>query len=131
MSFVRCARSGFHSLLHSLHHTKFTYLNKRLPIPTNGIFQNGTVNRRLFKKEGDQHRVWFEGLITTYDAEQQLYMVLYTDGDSEELDHAEIIKNWKQDYKHLDSLHALIWRNLAPTPLFLLSTATHSGLLLN
>ena len=42
-------------------------------------------------------------------------MVLYTDGDSEELNHAEIVKNRKQAYQHLNSLHALIWNNLAPT----------------
>ena len=42
-------------------------------------------------------------------------MVLYTDGDSKELDHAEIVKNRKQAYKHLDSLYALIRNNLAPT----------------
>ena len=65
----------------------------RLPIPSNGIFTNGTVIRRLFKKEGDQHQTWFEGLITSYDADTDLYMVLYTDGDSEELDHAEIVKH--------------------------------------
>ena len=42
-------------------------------------------------------------------------MMLYTDGDSEELNHSEIIKNRKQAYKHLDSLHALIQKNLAST----------------
>ena len=29
-------------------------------------------------------------------------MVLYTDGDSEEMNHADIIKNRKEAYKHLD-----------------------------
>ena len=48
----------------------------RLPIPSNGIFTNGTVIRRLFKKDGDQHQTWFEGLIPSYDADTDLYMVL-------------------------------------------------------
>ena len=42
-------------------------------------------------------------------------MVLYTDGDSDKLDHSEIIKHRKQAYKHSDSLHALIRKKLAPT----------------
>ena len=87
---------------------------ERLPIPTNGIFPNGTVIRRLFKKDGDSHRTWFEGIITTYDTTRELYMVLYTDGDSEEMNHSDIVKNRKQAYQHLDSLHALIQRKLAP-----------------
>ena len=41
-------------------------------------------------------------------------MVLYTDGDSEEMNHSDIVKNRKQAYQHLDSLHALIQRKLAP-----------------
>ena len=45
---------------------------ERLPIPTNGIFPNGTVIRRLFKKARDQHWTWFEGMITTYDDERQI-----------------------------------------------------------
>ena len=88
---------------------------ERLPVPTNGIFPNGTVIHHLFKKDGDRHRTWLKGLITTYDAERKLYMVLYTDGDSEEMEYAEIVKNRKQLYKHLDSLHILIQMNLAPT----------------
>ena len=64
-------------------------------------------------------------------------MVLYTDGDSEEMNHADIFKNRKQAYKHLDSLHALIQRKLAPTAddmdssLSLLSISTHSELSLS
>ena len=42
-------------------------------------------------------------------------MVLYTDGDSQELDHSEIIKHIKQAYKHLDFPHAHIQKKLAPT----------------
>ena len=42
-------------------------------------------------------------------------MVLYTDGDSQELDHSEIIKHVKQAYKHLDFPHAHIQKKLAPT----------------
>ena len=53
-------------------------------------------------------------MITTYDADRELYIVLYTDGDSEELNHSETVKNRKQAYKHLDSFHALIRRKLAP-----------------
>ena len=70
--------------------------------------------RRLFKKDGDHHQTWFEGLITSYDADTDLYMVLYTDGDSEELDHAEIVKHRKKAHHHVNSLHALIRRKLAP-----------------
>ena len=89
---------------------------ERLPIPHDGIFPNGTVIRRLFKKDkNDKHTTWFEGLITSYDASSRYYKILYTDGDSDELDHSEIIKHWKQAYKHLDSLHALIRKKLAPT----------------
>ena len=88
---------------------------ERLPIPTNGIFPLGTVIRRLFKKAGDSHRTWFEGMITAYDSDHELYMVLYTDGDSEEMNHSDIVKHRKQAYQHLDSLHALIQRKLAPT----------------
>ena len=81
---------------------------ERLPVLSNGIFPNGTVICRLFKKARDKPRTWFEGMIITYDADRELYMVIYTDGDSEEMNHADNIKNRKQAYKHLDSLHALI-----------------------
>ena len=71
----------------------------------------------LLKNDGDKHQTWFEGLITENDADKnyKYCMVLYTDGDSHKLDHAEIIKHWKQAYKHLDSLYALIQNNIAPT----------------
>ena len=41
-------------------------------------------------------------MITSYDADSDYYKILYTDGDSHELDHSEIIKHRKQAYKHLD-----------------------------
>ena len=53
-------------------------------------------------------------MITSYDADTDLYMVLYTDGDSEELDHAEIVKHRKKSHHHVNSLHALICKKLAP-----------------
>ena len=59
------------------------------------IFPNETVIFQLFKKDGNRHWTWFKGMITTYDTNRELYMVLYTDGDSEELYHTEIVKNRK------------------------------------
>ena len=70
--------------------------------------------RRLFKKDGNQHQTWFEGMIISYDADADLYTVLYTDGDSEELDHTEIVKHRKKAHHHVNSLHALICKKLAP-----------------
>ena len=43
--------------------------------------------------------VWFEGLIRRYDAEEGLYWVLYSDGDSEDLDEREVqqaIEDYRQ-----------------------------------
>ena len=43
--------------------------------------------------------VWFEGLIRRYDAEEGLYWVLYSDGDSEDFDEREVqqaIEDYRQ-----------------------------------
>jgi hypothetical protein len=62
-----------------------------VPAPL-GEFSNHTKVAKLFDD------VWFEGTVRKYDAHDDLYWVLYSDGDSEELDPTEV-RQAKQDYK--------------------------------
>ena len=57
-----------------------------------GEYISGTKIAKQFDAE------WWEGAIRRYDAEEDLYWVLYTDGDSEELD-ANEARQGVQDHK--------------------------------
>jgi hypothetical protein len=50
------------------------------------------INTKLAKQfEGDDQKlVWFEGTIQRFDEDDNLYWILYTDGDSEDMEEAEV-----------------------------------------
>jgi hypothetical protein len=52
-------------------------------------FPIGTKVAKQFEGD-DQQLVWFEGTIQRFDEDDHLYWVLYTDGDSEDMDAAEV-----------------------------------------
>jgi uncharacterized protein with PIN domain len=52
-------------------------------------FPIGTQVAKQFEGD-DQQLVWFEGTIQRFDEDDELYWVLYTDGDSEDMDEAEV-----------------------------------------
>jgi Lamin-B receptor of TUDOR domain len=53
------------------------------------LFPIGTKVAKQFEGD-DQQLVWFEGTIQRFDEDDNLYWVLYTDGDSEDMDAAEV-----------------------------------------
>jgi hypothetical protein len=53
------------------------------------LFPIGTKVAKQFEGE-DQQLVWFEGTIQRFDEVDSLYWVLYTDGDSEDMEEAEV-----------------------------------------
>jgi hypothetical protein len=57
--------------------------------PEVSLFPVGTKVAKQFENN-DQQLVWFEGALQRYDEEENLYWVLYTDGDSEDMDGAEV-----------------------------------------
>jgi hypothetical protein len=57
--------------------------------PELSLFPVGTKVAKQF--EGDEQQLkWFEGAIQRIDEDDNLYWVLYTDGDSEDVDEAEV-----------------------------------------
>jgi Lamin-B receptor of TUDOR domain len=52
-------------------------------------FPIGTKVAKQFDGD-DQQLVWFEGTIQRFDEDDNLYWVLYTDGDSEDMEEAEV-----------------------------------------
>jgi hypothetical protein len=57
--------------------------------PQLSLFPIGTKVAKQFEG-GDQQLEWFEGAIEKIDEDHKLYWVLYTDGDSEDMDEAEV-----------------------------------------
>jgi hypothetical protein len=53
------------------------------------LFPVGTKVAKQFEGD-DQQLEWFEGAIEKIDEDHKLYWVLYTDGDSEDMDEAEV-----------------------------------------
>jgi hypothetical protein len=53
------------------------------------LFPVGTKVAKQFEGD-DQQLEWFEGAIQRFDEDDKLYWVLYTDGDSEDMDEAEV-----------------------------------------
>ena len=53
------------------------------------LFPVGTKVAKQFEGD-DQQLEWFEGAIQRIDEDDKLYWVLYTDGDSEDMDEAEV-----------------------------------------
>jgi hypothetical protein len=53
------------------------------------LFPIGTQVAKQFESD-DQQLVWFEGTIQRFDEDDSLYWVLYTDGDSEDMEEAEV-----------------------------------------
>jgi hypothetical protein len=53
------------------------------------LFPVGTKVAKQFEGD-DQQLEWFEGAIERIDEDDKLYWVLYTDGDSEDMDEAEV-----------------------------------------
>jgi Lamin-B receptor of TUDOR domain len=53
------------------------------------LFPIGTKVAKQFEGD-DQQLVWFEGTIQRFDENDNLYWVLYTDGDSEDMEEAEV-----------------------------------------
>jgi hypothetical protein len=53
------------------------------------LFPVGTKVVKQFEGD-DQQLEWFEGAVQRFDEEDNLYWVLYTDGDSEDMDEAEV-----------------------------------------
>jgi uncharacterized protein with PIN domain len=53
------------------------------------LFPIGTKVAKQFEGD-DQQLVWFEGTIQRFDEDDNLYWVLYTDGDSEDMEEAEV-----------------------------------------
>jgi hypothetical protein len=52
-------------------------------------FPVGTKVAKQFEGD-DQQLEWFEGAVQRFDEDDKLYWVLYTDGDSEDMDEAEV-----------------------------------------
>jgi Lamin-B receptor of TUDOR domain len=57
--------------------------------PKVSLFPLGTKVAKQFEGD-DQQLEWFEGAIERFDEDDKLYWVLYTDGDSEDMDEAEV-----------------------------------------
>jgi hypothetical protein len=57
--------------------------------PQLSLFPIGTKIAKQFEGD-DQQLKWFEGAVQRFDEENNLYWVLYTDGDSEDMDEAEV-----------------------------------------
>eukprot|EP00953_Heterococcus_sp_UTEX-ZZ885_P008218 4934-Heterococcus_DN1.PRE.1 len=57
--------------------------------PVMSLFPIGTKVAKQFEGD-DQQLEWFEGAIERIDEDDKLYWVLYTDGDSEDMDEAEV-----------------------------------------
>jgi hypothetical protein len=57
--------------------------------PGMSLFPVGTKIAKQFEGD-DQQLKWFEGAIERFDEDDNLYWVLYTDGDSEDMDEAEV-----------------------------------------
>jgi hypothetical protein len=57
--------------------------------PEMSLFPVGTKVAKQFEGD-DQQLVWFEGAVQRIDEDDKLYWVLYTDGDSEDMDEAEV-----------------------------------------
>jgi hypothetical protein len=57
--------------------------------PVMSLFPVGTKVAKQFEGD-DQQLEWFEGAIERIDEDDNLYWVLYTDGDSEDMDEAEV-----------------------------------------
>jgi hypothetical protein len=57
--------------------------------PELALFPIGTKVAKEFENN-EQQLVWFEGAVQRFDEEDNLYWVLYTDGDSEDMDEAEV-----------------------------------------
>jgi hypothetical protein len=66
-----------------------------------GEYAHGT---KVAKQFGDE---WFEGSMLKYDAESDLYWVLYTDGDSEELDADEARQGVLDHKQHMQPAAAV------------------------
>jgi hypothetical protein len=63
-----------------------------VPVPGESelsLFPVGTKVAKQFE-DSDQQLVWFEGAMKRIDEGDKLYWVLYTDGDSEDMDEAEV-----------------------------------------
>jgi hypothetical protein len=56
---------------------------------TSSLFPIGTKVAKQFEGD-DQQLVWFEGTTQRFDEDDNLYWVLYTDGDSEDMEEAEV-----------------------------------------
>jgi Lamin-B receptor of TUDOR domain len=57
--------------------------------PELSLFPVGTKVAKQFENN-DQQLVWFEGAVQRYDEDDNLYWVLYSDGDSEDMNEAEV-----------------------------------------
>jgi Lamin-B receptor of TUDOR domain len=57
--------------------------------PEMSLFPVGTKVAKQFEGD-DQQLEWFESAIQRFDEDDKLYWVLYTDGDSEDMDEAEV-----------------------------------------
>jgi hypothetical protein len=57
--------------------------------PQLSLFPIGTKIAKQFEGD-DQQLEWFEGAIERFDEDDKLYWVLYTDGDSEDMEEAEV-----------------------------------------
>jgi hypothetical protein len=67
--------------------------------PEMSLFPVGTKVAKQFEGD-DQQLEWFEGAIEKIDEDHKLYWVLYTDGDSEDMDEAEV-----RDAVHIYRVH--------------------------
>jgi hypothetical protein len=64
---------------------------------TSSLFPIGTKVAKQFEGD-DQQLVWFEGTIQRFDEDDNLYWILYTDGDSEDMEEAEV-RDAVQNYR--------------------------------
>jgi Lamin-B receptor of TUDOR domain len=72
--------------------------------PALSQFPIGTKVAKQFDGD-DQQLVWFEGAVKRFDEDDKLYWVLYTDGDSEDMDEAEIrdaVHNYRVHLQQVD-----------------------------
>eukprot|EP00953_Heterococcus_sp_UTEX-ZZ885_P006336 3873-Heterococcus_DN1.PRE.1 len=83
------------------------------------LFPVGTKVAKQFEGD-DQQLEWFAGAIQRFDEDDKLYWVLYTDGDSEDMDEAEVrdaVHNYRvhlqQDEATIDAADEAV--NIAPS----------------
>jgi hypothetical protein len=79
------------------------------------LFLIGTKVAKQFAGD-DQQLVWFTGAIQRFDEDDNLYWVLYTDGDSEDMDAAEV-KDAVHNYRmHLQQKEATVGDSVSSVP---------------